>query len=754
MANLKTVQAALERKQADLDMMDDQLLEMDSNLPPDMSSSPEFDLLAEKREELEEEIHNMREGVQLIGEWEKFKGGPWSEDIKQLLSEIDIEITDIAGGEVAPGSALPGMEGDLGGGADMGMMPPPSPVAPESAPPVSEPVHPAAPTTPPEAGAPPLEPPMAASKNSTSKKINYQSLEERGNFAHLNSKKEGNYMATPTQATASVNQKLADTKIRREAIRKEAQQRVAAAWTIAKTMLPTAPAEVQKSAAATLLQNTTPVLNAMLRQTAKNSHYTKQAEEVHKKEMNDLLPPSSELTSEQRAVAAELKGEPKNAGGRRITDKVADDRKESGPQPETYNDGRGCGGGKHTEPKEMDAGSTSSQTEPQNRPDNTINKSDGDKKASKTAKCDCEEGKCKCGATEKAAAKCEKCKGPCKCDNKKEAAHKPDCSCNFCKNTGKSKDKKDKKEATTKKAAPPVMDAPPTDDVPPMDGEAPVEEAPMDVPPEDEAMEEAPMDMPPTEEGADTPGEVLSDEKKMVVEEKIEEAQEAIQALEQEILSEGDEELDLSKMNEGPEEVGPEGEELDMSGIFNEDGSATEEMEEKVSALANEDDEHTAGNGEEYFAPSAAETMEASLDEPQMASMDDFFSLRGSDSDPLAHLIAGEIRTAADVAGMTVIPTSTGELANKMETDTAKGESRDNESDHEGDIFAEAIEDQKPEDGGFKRVKQDETNELKLPTKSKESSAKTPVIKKLKAVTASAPKPMNIASALFGDDDF
>jgi len=44
-------------------------------------------------------------------------------------------------------------------------------------------------------------------------------------------------------------------------------------------------------------------------------------------------------------------------------------------------------------------------------------------------------------------------------------------------------------------------------------------------------------------------------------------------------------------MNEGPEEVGPEGEELDMSGIFNEDGSATEEMEEKVSALANEDDD-------------------------------------------------------------------------------------------------------------------------------------------------------------------
>ena len=79
-------------------------------------------------------------------------------------------------------------------------------------------------------------------------------------------------------------------------------------------------------------------------------------------------------------------------------------------------------------------------------------------------------------------------------------------------------------------------------------------------------------------------------------------------------------------------------EELDLAQVFNED-----DMEEKVSALANEGDEHTAGNGEEFFAPSSAESLEASLDEPQMASMEDFFSLQGSDSDPLAHLIAGEI---------------------------------------------------------------------------------------------------------------
>ena len=242
-----------------------------------------------------------------------------------------------------------------------------------------------------------------------------------------------------------------------------------------------------------------------------------------------------------------------------------------------------------------------------------------------------------------------------------------------------------------------------------------------------------PAEEPPAEDNA---GEILSDEKKMVVEEKIEEAQEAIRALEQEILQEGEEELDLSQ-------------------VFNEDGTSTEEMEEKVSALANEGDSVTAGNGEEFFAPSSPETMEASLDEPQMASMEDFFSLRGSDSDPLAHLIAGEVKTAEQVAGMDVIESFT-EAAKHFESDTATGEGRDNENDHEGDLFAEAIEDQKPEDGGFKRVKQDETNELQAPKAAakKAAAAKAPVIKKLKTVVASEARPMDIASALLGSDDF
>ncbi len=719
MANLKKLQAALAKKQADLDVVDDQLMGMPEmtapDAPPDMGTSPDFDLLAEKREELEEEIRHMREGVELISQWEKFKDGPWSEEIKKLLGEIDVEISDIAGGEVASPDDIGGMGAppvDMGAppmdvpepGAEALPPAPEAPAAPETAPVPETAVEPA-----------PLEPPLASAKvgkSPATKKNSYQSPDKKGVSARSGTSKEGSNMATPTPAKASVQEKLADTKTKRESIRREAQQRVAAAWTIAKTMLPSAPAEVQKSAAANLLQNPTRVLNAMLRQTAKNAHYSKLAEtfkQVHKVELNDALEKPEVLSSLKAEVAAELKGEPKNAA----KEKVADDRKDAGPQTETYNDGRGCGGGKHTEPKEMDAGTASSQTEAANRPDNTINKSEGDGKV----------------ASAKTADKC-KCEGPCHCEAKKEAAAK----CEACEKLGSGKKcEACSKSASTSKVAQPPMDAPPVEEAPV--GEAPIEESPVGEAPIEEApLDEAPIDELPAE--GDNAGEVLSDEKKMIVEEKIEEAQEAIKSLEQEILQEGEEEIDLAQ-------------------VFNED-----DMDEKVSALANEGDDKTAGNGEEYFAPTSAESLEASLDEPQLASMEDFFSLKGSDSDPLAHLIAGEIRTAAEVAGMEVIPSMTGELAKRMESDTATGESRDNENDHEGDLFAEAIEDQKAEDGGFKRVKQDETNVMEAPksaAKKEAAPAKkeaAPVIKKLKSVVASEQKPIDIASALFGNDEF
>jgi hypothetical protein len=732
MAKLKDVKAALKKKIADLDLMDDELSgmpEMGADMPLDGPTSPEFDLLSEKREELDQEIVKMQEGVQLLSEWEKFRDGPWSEEIKTSLQGIDQEVTDIAGGEAAPaGDLLGGPEApDMAPSPDAPIDPamPEAPLDPaEEAPlddaPVDEaPVDAAPMPDAPDAPAAPIAAPMASAK---SKKNGFQTPDKKGKSPSSSVKKDGSTMATQTQSKPSLKEKLAEVKSKREAIKKEAQQRVAAAWTIAKTMLPEAPAEVQKSAAANLLQNSTPVLSSMLRQTAKNAHYSKVAEtfkQVHKVEMNDLLEDPSILKGEQSSIASELKGEAKAA---KAVEKKADDRKDAGPQPETYSDGRGAGGGKHTEPKEMDADGAAK------RPENTVNKSEGGdkvakkveaktdapkkaeaKKAEEKIACKCAEG-CKCGSEK--TAKCGDCKGDKKCEK---------CA------------KSDKAAAAKTADESAVMDAPPVEEV----GGDPMAEAPV------EEGIEPPADMPPAEEvpAEDNAAEVLSDEKKMVVEEKIEEAQEAISALEKEILEESS-----------------EGEELDYSQIFNE-----EEMDDKVSSLANEGDEHTAGNGEEFFAPSAAENLEASLDEPQMASMEDFFSLQGSDSDPLANLIGG-IRTAADVAGTDVIPSFTGEAANEFQSESATGEGRDNENDHDGDLFAEAIENNTPEEGGFKREKQDATNELeapkaaakKAPAKAvaKAASTKAPaVIKKLKPVVAAEKKPMDIASALFGTDD-
>jgi uncharacterized protein YdcH (DUF465 family) len=736
MANLKALQAALQRKEADLDMLDQQLEPMPEMMDDSMAPSPEFDLLTEKREQLEEEIRTMREGVQLISEWEKFKGGQWSEDVKNLLGEIDVEIADIAGGEVASADSLM----DMGGAPpapDMGMEPPaaaapvPAPEVPPAppAPAAAEPV----PAAEPAAEAAPIEPPMASAKAGNSladKKNSYQDPVKKGNSARSDMNKEGSNMPNATPAKASsAQEKLAEVKTKREAIKREAQQRVAAAWTIAKTMLPSAPAEIQKSAAAVLLQNPTSVLNAMLRQTAKNAHYTKLAEKfesVHKKTLNDLMEDPSVLASEKKSVESELKGEPKSAA----VEKKADDRKDAGPQLATFDDGR-CYPSKDSTPAEMHADSPKSQTEADHRPMDTINKSEGDKagkEASKKAAVKCAHG-ADCEGCEKCAA--EKAEAAKKAGDECPADCKGCEKCAAAKKAAIDKSVEEKKAAQSKKADEPMLDA------------APAAEAPMDMPPAEGAPEELgaepPAELPPAEDAeaeADTAGEVLSDEKKMVVEEKIEEAQEAIRALEQEILEEGEEELDLAQ-------------------VFNED-----EMDEKVSALANEGDEHTAGNGEEYFAPSAAESLESSLDEPQMASMEDFFSLRGSDSDPLAHLIAGEVKSAAEVAGMDVVPSFTGEAARHFESDTATGENRDNENDHDKDLFAEAIEEQKPEDGGFKRVKQDETNVLQAPKsagKEKEAAKDkkaAPVINKLKKVTASEAKPIDIASALLGNDEF
>jgi hypothetical protein len=168
-------------------------------------------------------------------------------------------------------------------------------------------------------------------------------------------------------------------------------------------------------------------------------------------------------------------------------------------------------------------------------------------------------------------------------------------------------------------------------------------------------------------------------------------------------------------------------------------------MDEKVSSLANENE----GQGDDFFGPSSSESMEASMDDDGTNSMHDFFSLKGSNSDPLARLMAIDVHTAAEIAGLDIL--DPGEAAKHFETTTSKGDDRDSDSDHDGDLFAEAIENVEPEDGGFKRDKQDETNELQEP---KKAGQKPTVIRKLHPVIASEKRPFDLAGALLGNEDF
>jgi hypothetical protein len=94
--------------------------------------------------------------------------------------------------------------------------------------------------------------------------------------------------------------------------RKSAQQKVAAAWTIAKTMLPGAPAEAQEKLASSLMTAGTRILTAALKQTAISANYTKLAEkleDVHKISLNDLMEDESLLSKLDKEVAKELKTE-------------------------------------------------------------------------------------------------------------------------------------------------------------------------------------------------------------------------------------------------------------------------------------------------------------------------------------------------------------------------------------------------------------------------------------------------------------
>ncbi len=774
MANTNPILLKYRRKLAELGQLDNEISKLDMTLP-EGEGEKTFDYLAQKRTEIEGEIKGMQEKVQLLTAWSRFKEGPWSEALKAELDGMDESIGDIAtsgkestdeplteaGLEAPPketGNALPEVPG-LQNDTESLETPPSAEGMPPEPPPAEAPPEP--PIAPEGTSEVPPEPPPTPMQ--ASKKGNYAIPDKKGTTGSSNSER-GKIMAN--NAKTSMKETLAGLKANREAITAEAKTRVACAWTIAKTMLPSAPVEAQKAFAASLLSNKTSALKAALKQTAINAHYTRLADfntlkEVHRTEMNDggKMEKDEDLSSQKSAVKSEISGPAKNAAP-----KTADDRQDAGPQTPTYNDGRGHGGGTASEPKEVDAGKAAERPGAGERPGDTVNLSEG--KSSEAGG----EGAPKAAAG-KAAARCPNCKGGkmcAKCAAKAAAA-------------------KGKKADDMMPPADPGAGAPPMDA-----GAPPVEAPPADLPPVD-GMPPA-GDVPPMgPEGAEPAAtEMVTEEKIEDIKQKVEEVQQDILELQESVSqeegqgdevpagvleTEGEELEGIGNELEGEgdvvegegETLEGQGDEqaLDLDKIFNEDA-----MEEKTSALANESD----NSGAEFFAPSAAMDMEATLDDNGVQEFGDvvasMFSRAGADDDPLFALMGG-VKSAAQVAGMEVVPSFTGEAAKHFEQSETASDKRDNETDHADDLWAETIKIEKPEDSEQKRTPQDAVPELKEPASGKapESEGKAaatkaaakPAVKKpatlrkIKPIIASdkdAPKNFDPAKALLGDEEF
>jgi hypothetical protein len=573
-------------------------------------------------------------------------------------------------------------------------------------------------------------------------------------------------MATPAKVISkspSLQQRIAARQQKRVELGKEAQVRVAAAYTISKTMLPTAPSSVRQHFASILLAASTKELKVALRQTAINAHNTKLAETlkaVHKVELNQLMEASGDLEKAKNEVKSELKGDAKSA-----TTKTADDRKDAGPQPAKYDEGN------RKEPSDLDAenagkreAETVDKTEGGEKIQDAVQdsarvKEAGAKKAdimggaapapssapskpavstrpsiapsatSNTPPSAVSTNKAEIRAAAKKACSCGKA-GCEKCSNSKESASdgKP--------NEGEVLQTKSQTASKSKKADEPM----------PPGGPAGSAEA-MPPPESPEG-----MDMP--ENGGEGEGPAAAegleqDDTKAVLLEKVQEAEQAVQAIEQEITAEETEEVDLSGLGDD-QPVGEQGPEENMDGVEEpvnmQDIYSTANLTDKASSLANE---HHDAADEDYFGPSASSELEASLDEPQMASLEEMFSHSAS-ADSMDSLFE---KSASNVEGFEVVPSSTGEAANKFKAEHGSDD-RDTATDHDKDILSILVEGLDEQEDGQERVKQDATPELEAPAATKEASKK-PALKHIKAssgVPASANN-INIADMLFASID-
>ena len=572
----------------------------------------------------------------------------------------------------------------------------------------------------------------------------------------------------------------------------ELKTRVASAWTLAKTMLPSAPAAAQYKFAQTLLGNSTRALTAATKQTAINAHYTRLAEQIQqvfKKDMNDMLENSSVWQEAMNGIKGEFKKDPKSASSKvacgddckgcdsckdmkKEAAKVADDRSAAGPLPAKYPDPA------RNEPSEMD-GSHAAE-----RPATLVNPDKGEKMAAK--KTACGEGCKGCDECKKEASAKKACEGGCKegCEHKmaaklahaiaKSAKHDADCDCNFCEMKKEASAKSKKADDTPAEAegevkageaevkAGEALEEAGKDEEKANEGEAEAEEAPA-------------ADMEAPEEG-DAAGEEF-DPEKTNLQEAVDTLKTDIEQIEQAIADfdgeasdmtdmmseeEGmpemmgqDMDMDMDMGQEGampPTEPGMEGQELNMDDIFNQDA-----MTDKVSALNNEDGDVLEVTFDWGGGPDDAASMEHALDQ---MSEQEFFSQNGV-QDHFASLL-GESKTAGDFDGSQSVKdvVKPGDLADFFMDDAGAGkEDRDNMSDHDEDIFADILKTEKTPTRNDKRDTHPnmKDSDKKISKVVGKSAAAAP--RKLKPAAAAPQKKEagiddgNLAALLFGSDE-
>jgi hypothetical protein len=550
---------------------------------------------------------------------------------------------------------------------------------------------------------------------------------------------------TQTPKSSSLKDRIAAIKSKRaEAINKEAQTRVASAWTVAKTLLPTAPTTIHQKLAESLLANTTKALKAICRQTAINATFQKTCEaiaSVTKTTMNDLMENPSILVSEESAVKSEMKGQPKDAAGNQnsVYELMTGDGSASGfvgtlSQCADYLENRADNEGYSW--NETSRGVISGQAISKDgqsmvyspdthkwRPsritesetgrrliESSSKKADDRKDAGPvpaaypepTRKEPAEIDAGKAGNREKYTV--DKSMNDQKVTPKEAARTKRATNCDTC--------GEDHLEGECKMASKKTKKAGPEDMAPPAAGPT--------APPVEEDYD---MPLPPMSEedgeGEDHEGEseeVVGDEEKLEVVEQIDDVIQDIEHIK--------------------DEIEENSEELNLESIFDND-----KLEDKEASLANNGNV-TAGEDDNDFLPSSARNMEAGMEESPIGDM---FDLTASDADPMARLL-GSTKYAEVEASMSKV-VKPGDIAQTFKTDAVGKDPRDNETDHEDSMLADILKSLDQDDYDTTR---DQTSHQEEPN-TKVGTRKS--ITKLKTVVAAPKAEPNLAYLLFNDDD-